>query len=136
MNALILDSEAISRLAERPTRIGTVHAALAAARATRSTVAVPAAVLAEQYRGGGYNKRLDAFMARNTQIEIVDTDRSLARMIGAVLSSHRLGSQHHVDASVISTAIKLGPSVILTCDVDDLRRLAIGIPAVEVENVD
>lgn len=124
MTALVLDSEALSRLARDGPREGVVRAALKAALAGDQDIAVPAAVLAELYRGGSHDQTIDACLAREGGIEIVATDRSLARRIGHLLAAAGCGSEHHVDAAVVAVCAAAGGGVILTGDDDDLTRLA------------
>ena len=133
MRALVLDSEAISGLA-RERGDGALHAFLTAAVATMSPVRVPAAVLAEQYRGGGYDQTVDALLSRHRgALKVVDTDRDLARAVGNLLARHGRGTQDHVDATVVAAAIRLGGGVILTSDPVDIAALADGIPGIVVE---
>jgi len=134
MKALVLDSDALSRLArltpaDAP---GVVQAWIRAAANLDSRVLVPAAVLAEQYRGGGHDQALDSFLSRNRGIEVIDTDRSLARHVGHILAAAKAGSELHVDACVVATAITAGGGVILTSDPKDLSRLAAPYPRVDV----
>jgi len=136
MRALILDSEAISRLARPSLRkrdIAEVHEFLTAAIATRSPVRVPAAVLAEQYRGRGYDQPVDALLSRHEGVlTIVDTDRDLARSVGNLLARHGRGTADHVDATVVATAVRCGGGVILTSDKHDIAELADGVPNITV----
>jgi len=137
MRALILDSEAISRLARdkwTTAETGDVHAFLTAAIDRMAPVRVPAAVLAEQYRGVGFDQQVDSLLSRyKDTIKIVDTDRELARFVGNLLARHGRGSQDHVDATVVATAARLGGGVILTSDQGDVAALADGLPGVSVE---
>jgi len=138
MSALVLDSEGVSRLARRGpgTAVGIAHAALAAALRSNCPVLIPAAVLAEQYRGGRYDQPIDAFLARHGQaITIVDTDRALARAVGNLLARHQLGTAHHVDATVVAVAARAGGGVILTADPDDIVPLAAGVSGSSVVTV-
>lgn len=134
MSALILDSQAISDLARSRTRTppGAVHAALRAAVETGADVLVPAAVLAEQYRGGRHDQLVDACLGSHTGIEVVDTTRSLARRVGNLLARAGRGSADHVDATVVATAITAGGGLILTSDPDDISALADGIVGITV----
>ena len=68
-------------------------------------------------------------------IDVVDTTRDLARRIGNLLARAGKGSENHVDATVVATAIAAGGGVILTSDVDDLTALAAGAIGVAVEPV-
>jgi hypothetical protein len=137
MRALVLDSEAVSRLSRvrrGQTAPGQVQAFLEAAFAVGAPVRVPAAVLAEQYRGGGHDQRVDAWLARLGEgIKVVATDRSLARTAGNLLAAHRRGTEDHVDVTVVATAYRLGGAVILTGDEGDIKGLAAGLPGITVE---
>lgn len=134
MTALVLDSEALNLLAARRDSPGLrrVHAALTAAVAERVPVVTPAAGLAELYRGGGWDQRVDSTLGRHTGIQIRDTDRTLARLIGHILALARMGSEHHLDASAVATCLAAGGGLVLTADSEDLERLAAAAPGVEI----
>jgi hypothetical protein len=87
-------------------------------------VIVPALVLAELYRGPGRTHLVDACLSRETGIAIRDTDRALARLVGAVLASARAGSELIVDAHSVVVAVEAGGGIVLTTDPADLNRLA------------
>jgi hypothetical protein len=123
MSCLALDAEALSRLARGGQAEAAVRAALTAALAERVDVLVPAAVLSEVYRGPRYDPIVDACLAREGGIGVVDTDRSLARRVGHILAAARRGSEHHVDATVVATCALAGGGLILTADVGDLEAL-------------
>ena len=97
MKNLILDSEALSvaareRGSTRKSRV--VDTALDAAFLDTKPILIPAAVLAEQYRGGGHDQAIDAWLSRNGEFAIiVDTDRALAREIGHILAKHHRGTE-------------------------------------------
>ncbi|MFT4187770.1 MAG: hypothetical protein QM621_04240 [Aeromicrobium sp.] len=135
MTALVLDSEALSQLARsRSGRSpGAVHAALVAAVEAEADVLVPAAVLAEQYRGGRHDQVVDSCLGRYSGIEVVDTTRALARITGHVLARAGRGSADHVDATVVAVALSARDAVIATGDVADLTALAGDLPGVSVE---
>ena len=126
MTALVLDSQALNHLAGREGTPGKkkVLAALTAARDAQKPVLVPAAVLAELYRGSAHNARVDACLGRHSGIEVQETGRALAKRIGGLLAAASLGSEHHVDATVVATASAFGGGVVLTSDPDDLTRIA------------
>src|ERR1700750_1942550 len=65
-----------------------VRQAMEAARRLRRDVAIATGTLAELYRGAGRNQALDALLARESGDGLVlrDTDRTLAPLIGALLS--------------------------------------------------
>jgi predicted nucleic acid-binding protein len=122
---VVLDSEALAALAGQPGhRQMEVRAALRAAARLRREVVVPAVILAELYRGPRHNSMVDTCLSRETGIQVRDTDRSLARIVGGVLAAAKAGSQHLADAHVIATAVDLGGGLVLTTDPDDLGRLA------------
>lgn len=125
MRCLVLDSEALSALAEDSGRRGReVRAALEAASRLDRRVLCPAVVLAELYRGAGRSRMVDACLSRETGIEIRSTDRPLARLVGGVLTSAEAGSEDLVDAHVVATVVERGGGVALTGDPQDLERLA------------
>jgi predicted nucleic acid-binding protein len=122
---VVLDAEALVALAGRPGPRGLqVRAALRAAQRLRQEVVVPSVILAELYRGPRHNALVDACLSRETGIQVRDTDRSLARIVGGVLAGAQAGSEHLADAHVIAVAVELGGGLALTADVDDLSRLA------------
>lgn len=137
MSTLVLDSEAFSALARSRSaqHPGAVHAALRAAVETGSDVLVPAAVLAEQYRGGQHDQIVDSCLGRYTGIEVADTTRNLARAIGNLLARAGRGSADHVDATVVAVAVSAGGAVIATGDPDDIAALAANLVGITVETV-
>lgn len=137
MSALVLDSEAFSRLARSRSGQppGAVHAALKAAAESGADVSVPAAVLAGQYRGGTHDQVVDACLGRHSGIDVADTTRGLARTIGNLLARAGRDSTDHVGASVVAVALAAGGGVIATGDPDDLDALATGLPGLSVESI-
>lgn len=138
MNGLVLDSEAFSRLArarqhEQPEQPGPVLAALQAAFEVGLNVWVPAAVLAEQYRGGRHDQLVDSCLGRHTGIQVADTTRALARRVGNLLARAGRGSADHVDATVVAVATAIGGGLVVTGDPDDLEVLADGLVGVTIE---
>ena len=122
---VVLDAGALSALAGRPGRRSLeVRAALRAAVRLHREVVVPSVVLAELYRGPRHNALVDACLSRETGIQVRDTDRPLARLVGGVLAAARVGSEHLADAHVIAAAVELGGGLALTTDAEDLGRLA------------
>lgn len=124
---LVLDAEAVSALldARHPSE-RKVRQAMTAARRLRRDVVIATGTLAELYRGAGRNQALDALLARELGDAIVlrDTDRTLARLIGALLSEAGAGSALFADAHPVAAAIEAGGGIIQTSDPDDLTRLA------------
>lgn len=137
MTALVLDAEAFSHLARSRSghRPHMVHAALKAAVQTHARVIVPAAVLAEQYRGGPHDQIVDSCLGRHTGIEVADTTRRLARTIGNLLARADRGSCDHVDAAVVAAALAAGGGVIATGDADDLAELVGDLPGLVIEPI-
>ncbi|WP_300681245.1 PIN domain-containing protein [Nocardioides sp.] len=133
MVSLVLDAEALSSVARG--KAAHVQAYLVAACDSGVDVMVPAAVLAELYRGRHQEQVIDSYLSRADRIRIVDTDRILARRIGHLAAAAGMGSEHHVAATVAAVAVTEGPSVVLTGDPDDLRRLTAQIDHVIVEAI-
>lgn len=121
----MLDAEAFSALSgRRSRRQQEVRAALTAAARLRRDVIVPAIVLAELYRGPRWSSLLDACLSRETGILVRETDRTLARLVGGVLTAARAGTELIVDAHVVAAAVEAGGGIVLTADPKDLARLA------------
>lgn len=136
MTVVVLDSEAVSRLARsRPTDRTRVRVAMEAATRLGHDVVVPAVVLAELYRGPRHDPVVDACLARETGLKVRDTDRSLARAVGGVLAVAGAGSEDMVDAHVIAAAAETDRGVVLTGDQADLTRLAAPYPSVVVQEL-
>lgn len=93
---------------------------------------MPAAVLAEQYRGGTHDQVVDSYLGRESGLRVVPTTRQLARQIGHLLARAGRGSDDHVDATVVSVAIAGGGGVIATGDSQDLSILAEGLVGITV----
>ena len=124
MTVLVLDAEALNVLATNGRGEQRVRAAITAAVNQSASVVVPAAILAELYRGGRYDQQIDACLARRGGIDIALTDRTLARRIGHILAAAGLGSAHLADAHTVAVAISRGGGVVVTGDPDDIGRLA------------
>ena len=130
---VVLDATAVSALAGPPSRQGRlVLKCVAGALADGSDVLIPAAVLAECYRGGRYDQQTDAMLSRYKAFTIVSTTHELARLVGHILARAGRGSADHVDATVVATAILAGRAVIATGDPDDVGALAAGLKTVTV----
>ncbi len=131
--ALVLDSEALSSLA-RPQgqRFGEIRAALEAARRLRRDIVVPAVVLAELYRGPRLNQVVDTCLSRETGLEVRDTDRDFARLVGSILAAANADSGTLVDAHCVAAAVEAGGGVVVTGDCHDLERLAAPYPHVHI----
>lgn len=133
---LVLDAEAVNALLDpRHPAERKIRRAMEAARRLRRDVAIATGTLAELYRGAGRNQALDALLARESGDGLLlrDTDRSLARLIGALLSEAGAGSALFADAHPIAVAIEAGGGIVQTGDPDDLGRLAAPYRTVAIE---
>src|SRR5688500_17841105 len=103
---LVLDSEAVSALSaagERGVAARHAQAVLAVAARRNALVRIPAAVLAEVYRGGRRDAAVDRIVGRANRV--VPLDHRIARVAGGFLGRDGLDSCHAVDASVVATAV-------------------------------
>lgn len=134
---LVLDQAAVSALAEPPSNSQRhVRRAMTAAARLRRDVTVPTVILAELYRGAGRNQMIDSLLSREVEaLELRDTDRVLARLVGGVLAAAGAGSEDLADAHVVAVAVEAGGGVILTVDEDDLTRLASPYRTILVERL-
>jgi predicted nucleic acid-binding protein len=133
---LVLDTEAVNALLDpRHPAERKVRRAMEAARRLRREVVIATGTLAGLYRGAGRNQALDALLAREAGDGLVlrDTDRTLARLIGALLAEAGAGSALFADAHPVAAAVEAGGGVIQTADPDDLTRLAAPYRTVVVE---
>lgn len=89
-------------------------------RDRRLTVLVPAAALAQAWRGGARQARLGAFLRARGGPEVFALDAAGARAAGELCA--RAGSDDVVDASVVLCGLR-HDHVIATGDPDDLRAL-------------
>ena len=122
-DAIILDSGGLSALAEtkRSTRFA-VRFAIRQAVSSGADVLVPTVVIAESTTG---DARLDANVNRAlTALTIIELDERIARNAAALRFVNRMRGPGTVDAIVVATADRIPGSYVLTCDPDDLRRLA------------
>lgn len=121
---LILDSEAVSALAEK--RRGMAER-LAAAQAADHRVLIPAVVLAEVATGAPTDAAIWHVLAK---IPTVDLPQGVAMRAGALRtradSVRRKKRDLTVDAIVAATAVELAPCVVITADTSDLELLVDG----------
>ena len=93
-------------------------------------VVVPAVTLAELYRGVRRTQNVDAALTPHERYLVIrNTERALARLVGALLASVKLGSAHIADAHVAAVAVE-EQGLILTGDPDNMERLVAGTPTV------
>jgi predicted nucleic acid-binding protein len=125
---LVLDAEAVNALLDpRHPAQQKVRKAMRAARRLGRDVVIATGTLGELYRGAGRNQAIDALIARearNNGLLLRDTDRSLARLIGALLAEAGASSALFADAHPVAVAVEAGGGVVQTADPDDLGRLA------------
>lgn len=134
---LVLDQAAVAALAAGTSPAARqVRRAMTAALRLQREVTIPTVILAELYRGGGRNQFVDALLAREIDaVELRDTDRVLARLVGGVLAAAGAGSEDLADAHVVAAAIEVGGGVVLTGDEHDLVPLAAPYRTVVVEGL-
>jgi predicted nucleic acid-binding protein len=132
--AVLLDAEALSVIAfpkERGSAARRAQAVLDAATQRSTPIRVSAATLAETYRGKARDAGIDRVL--NQGIDVLPVDRGTAKVAARLLANAGLDSCSAIDAIVVATAIRLGATLILTSDPDDLSLLAVDHPAVEIQ---
>jgi predicted nucleic acid-binding protein len=135
VSALVLDSEAIAALARGGEQERTVRAALTAAADTSALVVVPAAALAELYRGVAGDQAIDACLGAEGGIAVVPTDRPLARRIGKILADAGRATEDHADGSVVAVCAAAGGGLILTGDPRKVTELCGRTPSIVVRGI-
>jgi predicted nucleic acid-binding protein len=120
---LTLDSGALIAFERRERRVF-VH--LKEAERRSAPLTVPAAVVAEVWRGGPRAARLSMLLAACV---IEPLSEALARSAGEALAA--VGGANTIDAVVMASAAKRGDRV-LTSDPEDLVRLQACFPRVNV----
>ncbi len=98
---------------------GDARAALERARAEGYVVVIPTPVLAAVHRGGRDRAHIDRVV--NKVDALLPTSAETARRAGELLGAS--GSDDPVDAIVVAEALAAVPSVIITSDPGDIRRL-------------
>lgn len=134
MAIVLLDAEALSVIAfpkERGSAARRAQAVLDAAAQRNAPVRVSAATLTETYRGKGRDAGIDRILNRG--IEVLAVDRGTAKVAGRLLANAGLDSRSAIDAIVVATGIRLGATLILTSDPDDLSLLAVDHPSVVIQ---
>lgn len=121
---LVLDSGAVSALAEGDPRVRRIAAR---ARAADLPLRTSAAVVAEVTGRGAPDTPTNRVLSG---LDIVEVGERLARLAGAL--RHHSGVSATVDALVIATAVVSGGGVVLSADTDDMSRLAGAATGVEV----
>jgi len=121
---LILDSEAVSALAEK--RKGMAER-LAAAQQADHRVLIPAVVLAEVATGAPSDAAIWHVLSKIPTLELAQQVAMRAGALRTRAEQVRRGKRDlTVDAIVAATAVELAPSVVLTGDRSDLELLVEG----------
>ena len=130
MGGLTLDTGALIALERTRKRIREV---VAAALAGRDRITVPAAVMAEWWRGPDKRRPLIRAM-----VDVEALDEGLAKSAGEALASLRkagaVDAGVTIDAIVMASAARRGDSV-FTSDVEDLQRFGRYFPNVRLFGV-
>jgi len=133
---LLLDSEAISAVAQGPRRRrDRVRALMALMRARELPVSTVAAVLAEVVRGHPRDAGVFAGLRRE-RVQVHPVDTRVGVRAGRLLGAVGAGSDLAVDAFVVAVADLQGGAVVATVDPFDMRRLASHAANVEVADLD
>lgn len=122
MSAVVLDSQAVSVLAEsrRSASIDRARSVLTKLLDRGATPIIPASVVAETRRG----RRADAVDRVLNAHLVVPIDRAVAADAAKLLDRCALDSAHLADALVAAIAVRAErPAVIITSDPGDLRAL-------------
>jgi len=131
---VVLDSEVLSVLAtpkEGGASARRAQAILQAAALRNAPVRTSAAVLVEACRGQARDTVVGRIL--NQGIDVLPVDRGTARVDARLPNEADLDSSSAIDAIVVATAIRLGGALIVTSDPDDLARLAMNHPDVEIQ---
>ncbi len=121
MGGITFDTGALIALERHKTRIANVFAA---ATRFRTRITVPAAVVAEWWRGRG-----KTHVKILTLVDVEPLDLQLAKATGEALAA--VAGAKLVDAIVMASAARRG-DVVYTSDFEDLERLRRHFPAVRV----
>jgi predicted nucleic acid-binding protein len=127
----VLDSEGLSAVARNDSE--DVRAVLAASREGGAPVLVPAAVLAETLFGDQRDARTNRVLKR---LQVVSTTEPIARAAAELKRrADMTGVEATIDAIVVATSAAVGGGVVVTSDVDDIRKLAEGAFGVRIRPV-
>lgn len=127
--SLIIDAGALIALARNDYR---VRSYLIVAHERGVDVLVPPIVVTQTIRGAPQDALINRLLkSRGVAVPVVGED--LARQAGRLLATS--GLRDAADAQIVAEAARSAPSTILTGDPGDLRRLAEGLPGVEIATV-
>ncbi len=121
---LLLDSEALSAIAQGPDRRrDRIRALITEMRRRELPIVTVAAVLAEVVRG----RRADAAVfggLRRERVQVKPVDTSVGVRAGQLLGAIRAGSELAIDAFIVAVGDLAGGAIVATVDKEDLSRLA------------
>ncbi|MBI4316926.1 MAG: PIN domain nuclease [Chloroflexi bacterium] len=123
--SLTLDAGALIAVEHADRRVSTI---LRRATERGAQILIPAGALAQVWRRGSRQVRL-ALLLDDPDVTVEAIDAELAKACGELCG--RRGTDDVVDASVVLTASRCN-SIVLTSDIDHLRRLAPGLELVQV----
>jgi predicted nucleic acid-binding protein len=133
---LLLDSEALSALAQGPPRRrDRVRALIAGMRQEGLPIATVAAVLAEVVQGRPADAAVFAGLRRE-RVNVAPVDTRAGVRAGQLLGVIGAGSEMAVDAYVVAVADLAGGAVVATVDPGCMERLAAhatGVSVVDIE---
>lgn len=124
--SLILDAGALIALARNDHR---VRSYLTVALERGVDVLVPPIVVTQTIRGAAQDALINRLL-KSKGIYVPAADEELARAAGHLLA--KSGLHDAADAQIVAEAARCAPATVLTGDPDDLRRLADGLPAVQI----
>lgn len=128
---MVLDSEGLWAVARNDSE--DARAVLAASTEAGVPVLVPAAVLAETLFGDGRDARANQVLKK---LQVVATTEPIARSAAALKRRAGMGGvAATIDAIVVAVAAAAGGGVIVTADVDDIRKLADSVSGVRIRPV-
>jgi hypothetical protein len=134
---VILDSEALSVLADPTERGATAkraQAVLVAARVEGAQIRVPAVVVIEASTTRTRRENVRRLINSHRGVGVLNLDSDIALIASELLERTHLGNEHLVDATVAATAIKVSPgSIIATADPKDLRTLVGDERGIEIQ---
>jgi predicted nucleic acid-binding protein len=117
--SVVLDSEGLWALARNDSE--DARAVLAASREAGVPVLVPTAVLAETLFGDARDARANQVLKK---LQVVPTTELIARWAAELKRRAGMaGVMATIDAIVVAVSMASGGGVILTADIDDIRKL-------------
>lgn len=132
---VVLGPEAVAALIRGGEQERIVRAVLTAAREESTPVVVPAAALAELYRGVAQDQAVDGCLGIEGGVAVIPTDRPLARRIGKILADAGRGPDDHANASLVAVCAAAGGGLILTGDPKTVSELCGGSPTIVVRGI-